>query len=55
MTDAIEALVQVYRAERAAGEAFVDTMRRLGTAPLRAATDAVRHATAQHQPESAEA
>ncbi|MBQ0961712.1 nitrite/sulfite reductase [Ideonella sp. 4Y11] len=55
VTDAIEALVQVYRAERAAGEAFVDTMRRLGTAPLRAATDAVRHATAQHQPESAEA
>ncbi|MBQ0944934.1 nitrite/sulfite reductase [Ideonella sp. 4Y16] len=55
VTDAIEALLQVYRAERAAGEAFVDTMRRLGTAPLRAATDAVRHATAQHQPESAEA
>ncbi|MBQ0930819.1 nitrite/sulfite reductase [Ideonella alba] len=55
VTDAIEALVQVYRTERAAGEAFVDTMRRLGTAPLRAATDAVRHATAQHQPESAEA
>jgi len=55
VADAIEALVAVFRRERAAGEAFVDTMRRLGTAPLRAATDAVRHATAQQQPESAEA
>ena len=38
--DVIEALIEVYRRERSAGERFVDTMRRLGTAPLRAATDA---------------
>ena len=55
VADVIEALLDVYRRERSAGEAFVDTMRRLGTAPLRAATDAVRQATAQHTAEKAEA
>ena len=55
VADVIEALLDVYRRERSAGEAFVDTMRRLGTAPLRAATDAVRQATAQHPAEKAEA
>jgi sulfite reductase (NADPH) hemoprotein beta-component len=45
--DVIEALVDVYRRERQAGERFVDTVRRLGVAPLRAATDAVRGETAQ--------
>jgi len=39
--------VDVYRRERQAGERFVDTVRRLGVAPLRAATDAVRGETAQ--------
>ena len=55
VADVIEALLDVYRRERSAGEAFVDTMRRLGTAPLRAATDAVHQATAQHPAEKAEA
>jgi sulfite reductase (NADPH) hemoprotein beta-component len=44
--DVIEALIAVYRRERARGEHFVDTARRLGTAPFRAAADAVRRSTA---------
>jgi sulfite reductase (NADPH) hemoprotein beta-component len=45
--DVLEALVDHYRAERTAdGERFVDVVRRLGTAPFRAAADAVRRSTA---------
>jgi sulfite reductase (NADPH) hemoprotein beta-component len=46
VADVIEALVATYRQERAAGELFVDTVRRIGIVPLRAAADAVRQATA---------
>jgi sulfite reductase (NADPH) hemoprotein beta-component len=45
--DVIEAVLEVYRRERRDGERFVDTARRLGTAPFRTAADAVRHATAR--------
>jgi sulfite reductase (NADPH) hemoprotein beta-component len=44
--DVLEALVEVYRAERSDGERFVDVVRRLGTTPFRAAADAVRRSTA---------
>jgi sulfite reductase (NADPH) hemoprotein beta-component len=44
--DVLEALVEVYRAERIDGERFVDVARRLGNAPFRAAADAVRRSTA---------
>jgi sulfite reductase (NADPH) hemoprotein beta-component len=44
--DVLEALVEVYRRERAGGERFVDVARRLGSAPFRAAADAVRRSTA---------
>jgi sulfite reductase (NADPH) hemoprotein beta-component len=44
--DVIEAVIETYRRERQNGELFVDTSRRLGTAPFRAAADAVRRATA---------
>ena len=44
--DVIEALIDVYRRERAVGERFVDAARRLGIAPFRAAADAVRRTTA---------
>ncbi len=44
--DVIEALVNTYRRERGAGERFVDTVRRVGPAPFKAAADAVRRATA---------
>ena len=48
ITDAIEAVIALYRRERAAGERFIDSVRRLGTAPFRAAADEVRQATAAH-------
>jgi len=44
--DAIEAVIETYVAERAGGERFVDTARRLGPLPFRRAADAVRRATA---------
>ncbi len=44
--DVLEALIDVYRRERQDGERFVDTARRLGVPPFRAAADAVRRATA---------
>jgi sulfite reductase (NADPH) hemoprotein beta-component len=48
IADAVEAVVDTYRRERQAAERLVDTVRRLGVAPFRVATDAVRHATASH-------
>jgi sulfite reductase (NADPH) hemoprotein beta-component len=44
--DVIEAVVETYRRERRPGERFIDTSRRLGPLPFRAAADAVRRATA---------
>jgi len=44
--DVLEAVIDTYRRERLAGERFIDTARRLGTPPFRAAADAVRRATA---------
>ncbi|HEY6087082.1 MAG TPA: nitrite/sulfite reductase [Burkholderiaceae bacterium] len=48
IADAIEAVIATYRRDRAAGERFIDSVRRLGVAPFRAATDEVRLATAAH-------
>ena len=42
----IQALIDTYRTQRAASERFVDTARRLGVAPFRAAADLVRRETA---------
>jgi sulfite reductase (NADPH) hemoprotein beta-component len=54
VADAVEALVHTYRRHRAAGERFVETARRLGPAPFRAAADAVRRTTAAvREPEAA--
>ncbi len=44
--DVIEALVQTYRDERSACEHFIDTARRIGLAPYKAAANAVRRETA---------
>ena len=44
--DAIEAVIDTYRQQRHAGERFIDTARRIGALPFRAAADAVRRATA---------
>jgi len=45
--DVIEAIVDVYRAQRSAGERFIDAVRRIGLAPFKAAADAQRHITRQ--------
>jgi sulfite reductase (NADPH) hemoprotein beta-component len=45
--DVIDALLDTYRAQRQGGERFIDTVRRIGVPPLRAAADAVRRQTAQ--------
>jgi len=46
VADAVEAVIETYRHERHAGERFIDTVRRLGVAPFRAAADETRLATA---------
>ncbi len=45
--DVIEAVIATYRAERSAGERFIDSVRRLGAEPFNSAANAVRRATAQ--------
>jgi sulfite reductase (NADPH) hemoprotein beta-component len=44
--DVIEAVIETYRRERQSGERFIDTSKRLGSGPFRAAADAVRRTTA---------
>ena len=46
VADAVEAVIETYRRERRAAERFIDTVRRLGTAPFRAAANGVRLTTA---------
>ena len=44
--DVLEAVIATYLRERASGERFIDTSRRLGPLPFRQAADAVRRSTA---------
>ncbi len=44
--DVIEAVIDIYRSQRLSAERFIDTVRRLGLAPFKAAADAQRHLTA---------
>ena len=46
--DVLEAVIDTYRRERHSGEHFIDTARRIGPLPFRAAADAVRRTTASH-------
>jgi sulfite reductase (NADPH) hemoprotein beta-component len=46
LPDAVEAVIETYLRERRSGERFIDTARRLGPLPFRAAADAVRRSTA---------
>jgi sulfite reductase (NADPH) hemoprotein beta-component len=43
--DAVEAVVETYLRERTTGERFIDSVRRLGPLPFRAAADKVRRTT----------
>ena len=45
MPDVIESVIQTYRAERAAGERFIDTVRRIGIEPFKAPANAQRTVT----------
>jgi sulfite reductase (NADPH) hemoprotein beta-component len=47
IADAVEAVIDTYRAQRAPQERFIDTVRRLGVEPFKAPTQAVRRSTAQ--------
>jgi sulfite reductase (NADPH) hemoprotein beta-component len=47
VTDVIEAVVETYRAQRAASEKFVDTVKRIGLDPFKTAANAVRRTTAK--------
>jgi len=46
--DVIEAVIDTYLAQRQAGERFIETVRRIGLPPFKAAADAQRHLTAAH-------
>ncbi|WP_066338815.1 nitrite/sulfite reductase [Azohydromonas lata] len=53
VADVIEAVIDTYRAERAEGERFIDTVRRVGLSPFKTAADAVRTATAVREAQPA--
>jgi sulfite reductase (NADPH) hemoprotein beta-component len=46
--DVIEAVIDIFLAQRQGAERFIDTVRRIGLAPFKAAADAQRHLTAAH-------
>jgi len=46
--DAIEAILEVYRELRQPGELFIDTLRRVGHDPFKAAANGARHARTEH-------
>ncbi|MCV4732265.1 hypothetical protein OFB80_30710, partial [Escherichia coli] len=43
--DVIEAVIETYRGQRAAHERFIDTVKRVGLEPFKAAANAVRRTT----------
>ena len=45
VVDVIEAVLEVYRAQRMGGEAFIDTLRRVGPDAFKLAANAARHVT----------
>ena len=47
VSDVIEAVIETYRGQRAANEKFVDTVKRIGLDPFKAAANAVRRTTAK--------
>ncbi len=50
IVDAVEAVIEAFRALRGPSEIFVDAIRRLGVAPFREAADAIRRPTAGSAP-----
>ncbi len=46
VADALEAVIETYKTQRAANERFIDTVRRIGIEPFKAPANAVRRSTA---------
>ncbi len=46
VADALEAVIETYKAQRTSGERFIDTVRRIGIEPFKAPANAVRRSTA---------
>ncbi|HNG82076.1 MAG TPA: nitrite/sulfite reductase [Burkholderiaceae bacterium] len=55
IADAVEAILDTYRAQRLPGEKFIDAVRRLGLEPFKAAANACRTTTARASAEAAAA
>jgi sulfite reductase (NADPH) hemoprotein beta-component len=53
IADAVEAVLDTYRRERADDERFAATVARVGLAPFKVAADGVRRSTARHDKEAA--
>ena len=53
VSDVIEAVIETYRSQRAANEKFVDTVKRIGLDPFKAAANAVRRTTAKDSAKAA--
>ncbi|MEP7296539.1 MAG: nitrite/sulfite reductase [Burkholderiales bacterium] len=47
VADVLEAVIETYRAQRAANERFIDTVKRVGLDPFKTAANATRRSTAQ--------
>ncbi|MES1163123.1 MAG: nitrite reductase, partial [Rhizobacter sp.] len=47
VADVVEAIIETYRGVRAANETFLETVRRVGIDPFKAAANGVRRATAK--------
>ncbi len=47
VSDVIEAVIETYKGQRAANEKFIDTVKRVGIDPFKAAANAVRRSTAK--------
>ena len=47
VADVVEALIETYRSIRTGKETFLETVRRVGIDPFKAAGNAVRHTTAK--------
>ncbi|MBI2732895.1 MAG: nitrite/sulfite reductase [Aquabacterium sp.] len=53
VTDVIEAVIETYKGQRAANEKFIDTVKRIGIDPFKAAANAVRRTTAKDSAKAA--
>jgi sulfite reductase (NADPH) hemoprotein beta-component len=53
VSDVIEAVIETYKGQREANEKFIDTVKRVGIDPFKAAANAVRRSTAKDSAQAA--